>query len=137
MAIEQSCDSAAHWLEADYVQALENMAARRTVLVAEGDQGGIMGFAVARMIEHEWELENIAVVPERQKKGIGQALMRVLMEAARHSGANVFWLEVRASNAMARTLYERCGFAQVGVRKAYYRHPEEDAVRYRFLCTAE
>jgi ribosomal-protein-alanine N-acetyltransferase len=40
------------------------------------------------------------------------------------------WLEVRASNTRARALYRRRGFAEVGVRKAYYPAPvrREDAV---------
>ena len=35
------------------------------------------------------------------------------------------------SNRAAQDLYERCGFAQVGVRRRYYREPVEDA---RVMC---
>jgi [ribosomal protein S18]-alanine N-acetyltransferase len=35
---------------------------------------------------------------------------------------------VRASNVEAQALYRRFGFAPVGVRKAYYTHPVEDAL---------
>jgi ribosomal-protein-alanine N-acetyltransferase len=128
--------SAAHWAEADYAQALENVAALRIVLVAQAE-GNVVGFLVARLIDREWELENIAVTPQRQRKGIGQALMRVLIEVARHNEAEAIFLEVRESNSFARTLYERCGFQQSGVRKGYYSTPPEDAVLYRFLCNPE
>ena len=37
-------------------------------------------------------------------------------------------LEVRASNAPARALYERLGFAVAGVRRRYYHDNGEDAV---------
>ena len=135
-AIEIACPTAAHWMEADYNQALENVAARRVVLVAESD-GQVAGFAIARVIDHEWELENVAVSPERQRKGVGQALVRVLADIAQHSGAKAIYLEVRESNSTARTLYERCGFSQSGLRKDYYSSPDENAVLYRFLCIPE
>ncbi|HWR13322.1 MAG TPA: ribosomal protein S18-alanine N-acetyltransferase [Terriglobales bacterium] len=134
--IATACPTSAHWPEDEYVQALENIAARRTVLVAEDDER-VLGFAVARSIDHEWELENVAVVPDRQKKGIGQALMHVLVDLAQRCGAEAIHLEVRESNSYARTLYERCGFQQLAVRKNYYSGPEENAVLYRYLCTPE
>lgn len=128
--------SAAQWPEAEYIQALENVAARRVVFVAVSD-AAVIGFVVARTLENEWELENIAVTPERQRKGVGQALMRVLLDVASHNGAEVIFLEVRESNSHARILYERCGFRRSGSRKSYYSCPEEDAVLYRYLCNPE
>jgi len=136
LAIEQQCPTIAHWPEAEYTQAIENVAARRTVLVAE-HEGQVIGFVVARVIEHEWELENIAVIPERQRKGIGQALLRVLIDVARIHTADAIFLEVRESNSHARILYERCGFQQTGERKDYYSSPHENAVLYRYLCNPE
>jgi hypothetical protein len=41
------------------------------------------------------------------------------------------WLEVRASNASARALYDSRGFSAVGVRKRYYHAPREDAIVLR------
>ena len=134
--IEQQCPTIAHWPEEEYTQAIENIAARRTVLVAEHD-GQVLGFAVAKVVDHEWELENIAVLPERQKKGTGQALLRVLIDVARIHSAEAIHLEVRESNSHARILYERCGFQQTGERKGYYSNPEESAVLYRYLCNPE
>ncbi len=40
-------------------------------------------------------------------------------------------LDVRESNAAARALYARFGFAEVGRRRAYYREPVEDALVLR------
>ena len=37
-------------------------------------------------------------------------------------------LEVRRSNDIARRLYERFGFTVAGVRRGYYRQPDEDAL---------
>jgi ribosomal-protein-alanine N-acetyltransferase len=41
------------------------------------------------------------------------------------------FLEVRESNAAARTLYENAGFEQTGRRRSYYTSPLEDAILYR------
>ena len=43
-------------------------------------------------------------------------------------GSQSLTLEVRASNASARSLYEKLGFEQIGCRKNYYRNPKEDAL---------
>jgi [ribosomal protein S18]-alanine N-acetyltransferase len=135
-AIAEQNPTSAHWPESEYVQALENIAARRVMLVAETG-GEVVGFVVARMMDREWELENIAVTLGRQRKGIGQVLMHVLIDVARHNEAEFIFLEVRDSNSHARVLYERCGFQQTGTRPSYYANPPEDAVLYRFLCNPE
>lgn len=135
-AIAEENPTSAHWPESEYIQALENIAARRIVLVAESG-GEVLGFLVARLLDREWELENIAVTPGRQRKGIGQVLMHVLVEIARHNEAEAIFLEVRESNSYARVLYERCGFQQAGMRPGYYSNPPESAVVYRFWCKPE
>ncbi len=135
-AIAEQNPTSAHWPESEYQQALENIAARRVVLVAE-TAGELVGFVVARMLDHEWELENIAVTIGRQRKGIGQVLMHVLIDVAKHNDAEVIYLEVRESNSHARVLYERCGFQQSGNRPAYYSNPQESAILYRFRCNPD
>lgn len=135
-AIAEQNPTSAHWPESEYIQALENIAARRVVLVAE-TLGELVGFVVARMLDHEWELENIAVTLGRQRKGIGQVLMHVLIDVAKHNDAEVIYLEVRESNSHARVLYERCGFKLSGTRPAYYSNPQEPAILYRFQCIPE
>ena len=46
-------------------------------------------------------------------------------------GSHCLTLEVRASNAPARKLYEKLGFVQVGIRPNYYQHPREDGLILR------
>jgi ribosomal protein S18 acetylase RimI-like enzyme len=53
------------------------------------------------------------------------------MDAASESASESVFLEVRESNHPARRFYEKAGFQQSGVRKAYYRDPPEDAILYR------
>lgn len=74
------------------------------------------------------EIMHVAVARAHRRKGYGAALMRVAMVGARERGADIMRLEVRASNAAARALYQGLGFTAVGVRPRYYSDNGEDAV---------
>lgn len=99
-------------------------------LVAE-DESSVIGFAITRAVDDESELLNIAVDPSHRNRGMGGLLLDTAMDRCRSAGALEMWLEVRASNAGARTLYEARGFAAIGVRKRYYQAPREDAIVLR------
>ena len=47
-------------------------------------------------------------------------MLDALVLWSRGQGAQWLWLEVRAGNDPARTLYTRYGFQQVGLRRGYY-----------------
>ncbi|BDD81334.1 ribosomal-protein-alanine acetyltransferase [Tsukamurella pulmonis] len=96
----------------------------------EAADGRLVGYAGIGLLGNtffpESEVLTIGVDPEYQGGGVGYALLRTLLdEADRHGGA--VFLEVRTDNDPARTLYERNGFATVGVRKNYYRPSGADA----------
>ena len=69
---------------------------------------------------------NLAVHPDYQRQGIGEALVLALIEGLKARGSRCLTLEVRASNDPAKRLYEKLGFRAVGRRKNYYRSPKED-----------
>lgn len=79
----------------------------------------------------EWELENIVVAPAARRKRLGTRLLDALFAAAAEKNSDAVFLEVRESNAAARTLYEKAGLELSGRRKSYYANPAEDAVLYR------
>jgi GNAT superfamily N-acetyltransferase len=56
----------------------------------------------------------IAVVPSKRGHGIGDALLRGLLERAREAGYRSVSLSVDAKNAGAIRLYERHGFESTG-----------------------
>jgi ribosomal protein S18 acetylase RimI-like enzyme len=56
----------------------------------------------------------IAVVPSRRGHGIGDALLRALLEKAREAGYAALSLSVDAKNEGAIRLYERHGFERAG-----------------------
>ena len=78
------------------------------------------GFILVRAAADEAEILTLTVLPERRKTGIGALLLRTACEVLRASGTKQIFLEVSAKNAAAIALYQTAGFAQRGMRPAYY-----------------
>jgi ribosomal-protein-alanine N-acetyltransferase len=82
----------------------------------------------------ELHLLNLTVHPEHRRRGHAQRLLDELVDWAVPRALWWMWLEVRASNQAARSLYERYGFEESGLRRGYYpnvRSSREDAVLMR------
>ena len=124
-ALERACFPADPWSEALFREALDNPAA--AVLLAQGEGGSLLGYAVVSAVLDEGNLDNIAVAPEYRRRGVADALLGALTGLGRECLA-LLTLEVRASNAPAIALYEKHGFRPVGRRRKYYSDPREDAV---------
>ena len=92
--------------------------------------GGVVAHGVMSVGADECHILNLCVHPDWQGCGIGRRLLRRLLAQARERGADTAFLEVRASNQLARGLYAAEGFCEIGTRRGYYpaRHGREDAV---------
>jgi ribosomal-protein-alanine N-acetyltransferase len=90
----------------------------------EGDQ--LLGYLVCSRYDQVWHLMNVAVAPERRRRGVARRLIAKLVEEG--GGSLPFTLEVRVSNRPAITMYERLGFRSAGVRPRYYQDNGEDAL---------
>ena len=86
------------------------------------------GYAEIRVIAGEGQIYNIAIAPEFRREGIGEALLRHLIDKADADGCKLVTLEVRSGNEAAMELYKKLGFREVGRRKGYYAKGGEDAV---------
>lgn len=85
------------------------------------ERGGVLaGYVVTMIAAGEAHLLNLSVTAALQRQGLGSELLCFVEALARDCGAITVYLEVRESNAAARRLYLRHGFAEVGLRKAYY-----------------
>lgn len=82
------------------------------------------GFCLYRLVVDEAELISVAVDPAFQKQGLASHIMSHLMAALKHLGAKQFFLEVRADNMSAISLYKRAGMTESGVRKNYYQQTD-------------
>ena len=104
------------WTRGNFVDALDS-GYDAWVFDADAD---MIGYAVLMWLPDEVHLLNLCVVPELQGRGLGREVLRCLCADARLRGAGSMLLEVRPSNAVARSLYESAGFAPIGLRKHYY-----------------
>lgn len=93
----------------------------------DGDR--VIGYAGLAVVpgEEAW-VNNIAVTRERQRGGVGAALLTdLLAEAARRRVLRVN-LEVAADNLAAQAMYDRFGFDGVAIRRGYYQPSNTDAL---------
>jgi GNAT superfamily N-acetyltransferase len=77
---------------------------RWTVTVAEID-GQLVGFLAVCLLEER--LDQLFVLPEAQRRGIGSELLNV----AKQQMPNEFWLSTQPNNYHARSFYERKGMS--------------------------
>ncbi len=104
------------------------------ILVARVTQGGgadLIGYICLRVVAGELHIDNLAVAHPFRRLGVARELLEAAFTSGRERGADSAILEVRASNLVARRLYERHDFVVEGVRRRYYSHPVEDAVLMR------
>jgi|SRR5580765_7997527 ribosomal-protein-alanine N-acetyltransferase len=124
--------TAAQWNHTEYLKLfVQNNQQDHTVLVIE-QEGSVVGFIVARQVEGEWEIENIAVTGPARRCGLGTRLLGEFLDLVRERGGKVVFLEVRESNLAARALYGKWAFLEAGRRKMYYQDPPEDALILKF-----
>jgi len=96
------------------------------LLAVEGEE--LLGYVGLMTVLDEGYLSNVAVSPAYRRQGMAEALLTALLARARARKLSFVTLEVRAGNTPAQALYRKLGFQEVGVRRAYYEHPKEDAV---------
>ncbi len=129
MVLERELFGGDAWSEAMFWSELAQPDTRWYV-VAE-DDGVIVGYAGLCAYPDEAYVQTIAVASRAQGRGVGATLLRLLLDEAERRGDHVVLLEVRADNDRAQRLYERFGFARVGLRRGYYQPSGADAVIMR------
>lgn len=88
----------------------------------------VAGYLFATSVLDEVTVQTIAVDAAYRRHGIARTLFEVLLQKARGDEARTVLLEVRESNLPARNLYRKLGFTEVGLRRNYYRNPDDDAL---------
>lgn len=123
-ALERACFSRP-WSEESLQGELWNDSA--VIIVAEGEDGTVLGYAGLQTVLDEGYINNVAVDEKFRRQGVADELIAAFVRFGQAKLA-FLTLEVRASNAPAIALYAKHGFAEVGRRKNYYEAPKEDAV---------
>jgi ribosomal-protein-alanine N-acetyltransferase len=100
---------------------------------AENPDERLMGYAglYAPVGTGDADVQTIAVAPFTRGIGLGRGLMHALITHARRVHVARVFLEVRADNPIAKTLYDSLGFVEIGVRRGYYQPDGVDAIAMR------
>lgn len=122
--IEAECFSTP-FKESDILEYIDNPIWH--FLVAK-DEGELVGYISFTKILDECQIVNVATAEKSRGKGVGSALILTLLDYANKNGIKKLFLEVRASNVPAISLYKKFGFLAVGVSKNHYSLPTEDAI---------
>ena len=89
----------------------------------------LVGYIISKITYPETHILNLTVKKNFRKKGIGKALIELIISDARLRNSENIILEVRANNTDAQSLYKKLNFEVIGTRKDYYesKNDREDA----------
>jgi len=86
----------------------------------------IIAYGLMSIAAGEAQILNLCVDPKWQSCGYGRQMLERLLDIANLKGVQSVFLEVRISNQAAIHLYDKIGFKQIGVRRAYYRNGDKE-----------
>ena len=111
----------------DYDQILTHWFSQTGVITVIGLVGGNpAGFAMLQLGEKgDWdassgELLALAVIPEKQRQGVGQALLRYMENLAGQFDLTEIHLHTAKDNLPARVLFQKAGYMTAGAKKSFY-----------------
>lgn len=113
------------WSEKAFSEWLKN---NNTVIFKAVLESRIIGFTNGSWVLDEGELLNIAVDENFRKFGIAAMLLESLERYFEEKGVNKLFLEVREENIPAINFYIKHKFVKNGLRKNYYRNPNDNGV---------
>ncbi len=117
------------WSDKSFEESLKNPDAFFAVCESGGSVKGYAGMYISG---EEAEITNVAVDKDFRHGGIGDGIVKYLIEQGNDRGVKTFILEVRKSNTPAISLYEKIGFERMGERKDFYNNPKEDGIVMRY-----
>lgn len=127
LELDQACFGGLWTLEA-YQRELDSPNSELIGLSTPFDPHTLLGMGCLWAILEEAHITILAVHPQYQRQGLGQALLYGLLCAAEARNLERATLEVRVSNQPALALYQKFGFQTAGRRRRYYQDTGEDAL---------
>ena len=100
----------------------------KTTACATKESPSIIGYGGLRAIANEAKITILAIHPNYQGMGLGQLLLLTLLMEASQKKLQHVRLEVRESNKIAQSLYQKFGFQIVKRLPNYYHQFHEDAL---------
>jgi len=106
----------------------DSMESDNTIYIVAKENDNVAGYAGMYLSFEEGNITNVAVNPLSRRKGIGEKIVRDILNRAYEKGVRDVFLEVRETNSVAIALYEKIGFKEEGIRKNFYDKPRENAL---------
>ena len=91
------------------------------------ESGEVIAYVGIYISLDEGNITNVAVDERYRRLGIAKKLLEEIEKIAVKTDVKTLYLEVRESNLPAISLYKKCDFREVGIRKNYYEKPIENA----------
>ena len=96
-------------------------------------EGHICGYILGWNVGVEAEIARVAVLEAQRGQGVGEELVRGIVNCFRERGVREVFLEVRRGNHAAVRLYRRSAFEEIGCRPSYYGDGEDAVLMQRSL----
>jgi len=128
--LEESCFSAP-WSRKSFEAELEGNQFSRVLIahhLEHEDKVQVIGYVCVWMVFEELRFLNLAIHQEFRRRGLATQLVDEALRLGMEEGCCRGMLEVRASNDVAKKLYESFKFQAHAIRKSYYTNPTEDAI---------
>ena len=116
------------WTMEGYLRELESPNSHFLGLFSPFNHSELLGMGCFWSILEEAHITILAVHPQYHGQGLGKALLYCLLQTAADLGLERATLEVRDSNYVAISLYQKFGFKTAGKRRGYYKDNNEDAL---------
>jgi ribosomal-protein-alanine N-acetyltransferase len=116
------------WPQKAYDQELEHNRLAHYFVLRVGSSMAIIGLGGFWLMAGEAHIITIAIHSHWQGLGLGEWMLLALIEKGQTQGAKIATLEVRPSNQVAISLYQKYKFQEVGRRLGYYSDNGEDAL---------
>ena len=97
----------------------DSMESDNTIYIVAKENDNVAGYAGMYLSFEEGNITNVAVNPLSRRKGIGEKIVRDILNRAYEKGVRDVFLEVRETNSVAIALYEKIGFKEEGIRKNF------------------
>lgn len=133
MAIEERVFESDAWSRETMAGELADRHGYYLVAVPNDEPDVVVAYAGLRspFREPQADIQTIAVAEDVRRHGLGRVLLQSLIAEARQRGASEVFLEVRADNPGAQSLYDALGFEAIAVRPRYYQPDGVDAIVMR------
>lgn len=116
------------WHETTFRGEMQHRPISFPLVIVHSTLNRVIGYVIFWVIGEDVQINNIAVHPDFRGMGIGEHVLRHVIDQVKFRGARLITLEVRPSNTAALGLYRKLGMRLLGIRKGYYTLPPEDAL---------